>query len=190
MPRTNSGRALPDSAKERGEGPFAYSSPRRCTSQARTGKSTNPAPHKPRDAISANVASSDPAIRTGGAQHLAGWAGYFRHGNSARCFDKLQAHARTRIAIFLSIKHQRERWWGERVVYDHPTEFGLYRLVGTVQAPCPTPVAAPTKTSRMEENFTSGSVGGSWNRSTTATGPAGSGPAGATAPAPYPTNLL
>jgi RNA-directed DNA polymerase len=68
---------------------------------------------------------------------LAGWAGYFRHGNSARCFDKLQAHARTRIAIFLSIKHQRGRRWGKRVVYDHPTELGLYRLVGTVKAPRP-----------------------------------------------------
>jgi RNA-directed DNA polymerase len=65
------------------------------------------------------------------------WAGYFPHGNSARCFDKLQAHARTRIAIFLSIKHQRGRWWGKRVVYDHPTELGLYRLVGTVKAPRP-----------------------------------------------------
>ena len=53
---------------------------------------------------------------------LAEWAGYFRHGNSARCFDKLQAHAKTRIAIFLGIKHQRGRWWGQRIVYAHPTD--------------------------------------------------------------------
>lgn len=68
---------------------------------------------------------------------LAGWAAYFRHGNSARCFDKLQAHAKHRIAIFLGIKHQRGRWWGQRVVYSHPTELGIYRLVGTVKAPRP-----------------------------------------------------
>ena len=68
---------------------------------------------------------------------LAGWAGYFRHGNSARCFDKLQAHAKDRIAIFLGIKHQRGRWFGRRIVYAHPTELGLYQLVGTVKAPRP-----------------------------------------------------
>ena len=39
---------------------------------------------------------------------LAGWAGYFRHGNSARSFDKLHAHAKTRIAIFLGIKHNED----------------------------------------------------------------------------------
>jgi len=66
---------------------------------------------------------------------LAGWAGYFRHGNSARSFDKLQAHAKLRVAIFLGIKHQRGRWWGQRVVYSNPTELGIYRLVGTVKAP-------------------------------------------------------
>ena len=68
---------------------------------------------------------------------LAGWAGYFRHGNSARCFDKLQAHAKDRIAIFLGIKHQRGRWFGRRIMYAHPTELGLYQLVGTVKAPRP-----------------------------------------------------
>lgn len=68
---------------------------------------------------------------------LAGWAGYFRHGNSARCFDKLQSHAKNRIAIFLGIKHQRGRWFGRRIVYAHPTELGLYQLVGTVKAPRP-----------------------------------------------------
>ena len=68
---------------------------------------------------------------------LAGWAGYFRHGNSARSFDKLHAHAKTRIAIFLGIKHQRGRSWGQRIVYSHPTELGLYQLVGTVKAPRP-----------------------------------------------------
>ena len=48
---------------------------------------------------------------------LAGWVGYFRHGNSARSFDKLQSHAKTRIAIFLSNKHQRGTWFGRRIVY-------------------------------------------------------------------------
>jgi RNA-directed DNA polymerase len=68
---------------------------------------------------------------------LAGWAAYFRHGNSARSFDKLHAHAKTRIAIFLGIKHQRGTWFGRRIVFAHPTELGLYRLVGTVKAPRP-----------------------------------------------------
>ena len=68
---------------------------------------------------------------------LAGWAGYFRHGNSARSFDKLQAHAKLRVAIFLGVKHQRGRWWGQRTLYSHPTELGIYRLVGTVKAPRP-----------------------------------------------------
>lgn len=68
---------------------------------------------------------------------LAGWAAYFRHGNSARSFDKLQAHAKCRIAIFLATKHQRGTWFGRRIVYAHPTELGIYRLVGTVKAPRP-----------------------------------------------------
>ena len=68
---------------------------------------------------------------------LAGWAGYFRHGNSARSFDKLQSHAKTRIAIFLANKHQRGTWFGRRIVYAHPTDLGLYQLVGTVKAPRP-----------------------------------------------------
>ena len=40
----------------------------------------------------------------------------------------------------------------------------------------PTPVATPTKTSRMKENFTSGSVGGSWNRNSYGHRATGSGP--------------
>ena len=68
---------------------------------------------------------------------LTGWAGYFRHGNSARSFDKLQSHATTRIAIFLANKHQRGTWYGRRIVYAHPTGLGLYQLVGTVKAPRP-----------------------------------------------------
>ena len=70
-------------------------------------------------------------------RYLAGWAGYFRHGNSARCFDKLQAHTKDRIAIFISNKHERGWWFGRRIVYAHPAELGLYQLVGTVKAPRP-----------------------------------------------------
>ena len=36
---------------------------------------------------------------------LIGWGGYFRHGNSSRCFDKIDNYAFDRVARFLGKKH-------------------------------------------------------------------------------------
>src|SRR6266545_1618111 len=40
---------------------------------------------------------------------LIGWGGYFRHGNSLRCFDKIDNYAFDRVARFLGKKHQARR---------------------------------------------------------------------------------
>ncbi|WP_239375084.1 group II intron maturase-specific domain-containing protein [Frankia sp. Cj5] len=69
---------------------------------------------------------------------LRGWAGYFRYGNSARMFDKMQTYALHRLAIFVAHRHKRSRAWGWRVVaYASPDHFGLLNLDGTVRAPRP-----------------------------------------------------
>ena len=38
-------------------------------------------------------------------QFLRGWSGYFRYGNSARQFDKIDHYARDRIARFVAKRH-------------------------------------------------------------------------------------
>jgi RNA-directed DNA polymerase len=43
---------------------------------------------------------------------LGGWAGYFRYGNSARSFDTITHHAMNRLAIFVAIRHRRDRRFG------------------------------------------------------------------------------
>src|SRR6266540_4135132 len=40
---------------------------------------------------------------------LTGWGGYFRHGNSSRCFDKIDNYAFDRVARFLGKKHKARR---------------------------------------------------------------------------------
>ena len=40
---------------------------------------------------------------------LIGWGGYFRHGNSSRCFDKIDNYAFDRVARFLGKKHKARR---------------------------------------------------------------------------------
>jgi len=40
---------------------------------------------------------------------LIGWGGYFRHGNSSRCFDKIDSYAFDRVARFLGERHQAPR---------------------------------------------------------------------------------
>ena len=70
---------------------------------------------------------------------LAGWAGYFRYGNSARLFDKISLHALNRLAIFVANRHQRDRgfgWWV--VAYRSPNRLGLIDLNGIIVAPRPT----------------------------------------------------
>jgi RNA-directed DNA polymerase len=69
---------------------------------------------------------------------LRGRAGYFRYGNSAHMFDKMQTYAVHRLAIFVANRHKRSRAWGWRVVaYASPDHFGLLNLDGTVLAPRP-----------------------------------------------------
>ena len=52
---------------------------------------------------------------------LRGWAGYFRYGNSARTFDKINLYAIDRLARFVAKRHKRGRRYGWRVVaYQSP----------------------------------------------------------------------
>jgi group II intron reverse transcriptase/maturase len=67
---------------------------------------------------------------------LAGWAGYFRYGNSAQCFDKISLHAVNRLSIFVANRHQRDRrfgWWV--VARQSPNRLGLIDLNGIVAPP-------------------------------------------------------
>ena len=71
-------------------------------------------------------------------RYLRGWSGYFRYGNSARQFNLIQAHAHSRLALFVAKRHQRSRAYGWRVVtYVSPNRMGLISLSGTVVAPRP-----------------------------------------------------
>jgi RNA-directed DNA polymerase len=67
---------------------------------------------------------------------LAGWAGYFRYGNSAQSFDKITLHALNRLSIFVANRHQRDRrfgWWV--VARQSPNHLGLIDLNGIVVPP-------------------------------------------------------
>jgi len=69
---------------------------------------------------------------------LRGWAGYFRHGNSAQFFDKITRYALTRLAGFIAKRHKRSTrygWWA--VAYQSPNRMGLIDLNGTIVAPRP-----------------------------------------------------
>jgi RNA-directed DNA polymerase len=69
---------------------------------------------------------------------LRGWSGYFRYGNSARQFDKIDHHARDRIARFVAKRHKRGWGYGLKVVvYQSPNRLGLISLDGTIVAPRP-----------------------------------------------------
>jgi group II intron reverse transcriptase/maturase len=71
-------------------------------------------------------------------QVLRGWAEYFRYGNSAQRFTKLQSYAHMRLAIVVAKKHHRSRAFGWSVVAFRSTDYlGLLRLEGTVVAPRP-----------------------------------------------------
>ena len=64
---------------------------------------------------------------------LAGWRGYFRHGNSTTVFHDLDRFAEERLARFISGKHGRHgRGYGLRVLIGHDY-LGLVRLVGSVR---------------------------------------------------------
>jgi Group II intron, maturase-specific domain/Reverse transcriptase (RNA-dependent DNA polymerase) len=67
-----------------------------------------------------------------------GWAGYFRYGNSARQFDKIDHYAQNRIARFVAKRHKRNWGYGLKVVlYQSPDRLGLINLEGTIVAPRP-----------------------------------------------------
>ena len=69
---------------------------------------------------------------------LRGWSGYFRYGNSADHFDKINRYARERMAIFLAKRYRRSRAFGWYVVaFASTNALGLVDLTGTVAAPRP-----------------------------------------------------
>jgi group II intron reverse transcriptase/maturase len=69
---------------------------------------------------------------------LRGWSGYFRYGNSARQFDKIDHYAQDRIARFVAKRHKRGWGYGLKVVvYQSPNRLGLISLDGTIVAPRP-----------------------------------------------------
>ena len=69
---------------------------------------------------------------------LRGWSGYFRYGNSARQFDKIDHYALDRLARFIAKRHKRGRGYGLKVViYQSPNRLGLISLDGTIVAPRP-----------------------------------------------------
>src|SRR5438874_8911529 len=60
---------------------------------------------------------------------LRGWSGYFRYGNSARQFDKIDHYAQDRLARFIAKRHERGRGYGIKVVvYQSPNRLGLISL--------------------------------------------------------------
>jgi group II intron reverse transcriptase/maturase len=73
-------------------------------------------------------------------QFLRGWAAYFRYGNSAAQFDKINRYTRMRMAIFVAKRHRRSRAFGWYVVaFASPNQLGLIDLTtnGTIASPRP-----------------------------------------------------
>jgi group II intron reverse transcriptase/maturase len=71
---------------------------------------------------------------------LCGWAGYFRYGNSADQFGKINRYARMRMAICIAKRRRRSRNFGWSVVaFAAPNQLGLIDLTrqGTIAAPRP-----------------------------------------------------
>ena len=64
---------------------------------------------------------------------LRGWGSYFRYGNSAAQFDRMDRYVHRRAIIFENRKHQ--RWGRNRVrglTYDRLLRMGLHALRGTI----------------------------------------------------------
>jgi hypothetical protein len=71
-------------------------------------------------------------------RYLRGWAGYFRHGNSARHLNRIEYQAVDRLVLFMAHRHRRSRAYGRwAVLYRSPGRLGLISLAGTVVAPRP-----------------------------------------------------
>lgn len=71
-------------------------------------------------------------------QVLRGWANFFKYGNSARHFHKVQEHATERLVLQVAKRHHRSRRYGWSVVhFQSPNRMGLIDLSGIVVAPRP-----------------------------------------------------
>jgi RNA-directed DNA polymerase len=71
-------------------------------------------------------------------RYLRGWAGYFRYGNSAGHFNRIEYQVANRLALFVAHRHRRSRAYGRwAVLYRSPGRLGLITLAGTVVAPRP-----------------------------------------------------
>jgi len=68
---------------------------------------------------------------------LRGWVGYFRHGNSARVFAKVNDHAVERLCLFVAKRRKRHRRFGLALFLRSGDRLGLTSLLGTVVAPRP-----------------------------------------------------
>jgi RNA-directed DNA polymerase len=68
---------------------------------------------------------------------LRGWAAYFRFGNSADQFDKINGYVRMRLAWFITRRHRRSRAFGWYVLNHGRGSPVLVDLTGTVAAPRP-----------------------------------------------------
>lgn len=65
---------------------------------------------------------------------LRGWGAYFRYGNSARKFDRIDSYVHERLAILVSNKHgQRGRNWQRHYNGEWLRRLKPYRLTGTVR---------------------------------------------------------
>ena len=64
---------------------------------------------------------------------LRGWSNYFRYGNSAEKFDRIDAYVNERLAILASTKHGLTgRNWVSRFNNQWVNQLGIYRLSGKV----------------------------------------------------------
>jgi group II intron reverse transcriptase/maturase len=71
-------------------------------------------------------------------RYLRGWAGYFRYGNSAGHFNRIEYQVVNRLVLFMAHRHRRSRAYGRwAVLYRAPGRLGLITLAGTVVAPRP-----------------------------------------------------
>jgi len=68
---------------------------------------------------------------------LRGFADYFRYGNCARSFGRLEDYATERLALFLAKRHKRRRGYGYWRICRSPDRMGLHRISGLVVAPRP-----------------------------------------------------
>ena len=69
---------------------------------------------------------------------LRGWSGYFRYGNSAGEFNKINHYTVDRLARFVGKRHKRGWGYGMKVVsYQSHNRLGLITLNGTIVAPRP-----------------------------------------------------